>query len=166
MPSGKRSPQNRKRPSALRDGRSCLLGTPRFAHIRNARSAEVKFGHALNVNAIIDGAIMAMPAIMTTIDETRTAVAAARAKGFSIGLVPTMGALHAGHASLLQAARRETDFVVASIFVNPTQFGPNEDLARYPRPFAKDVEVCGAEGVDLIFHPEAGALYPPDFRTY
>ena len=109
---------------------------------------------------------MATPVIAKTIDETRKAIAAARAKGSSIGLVPTMGALHAGHASLLKAARRETGFVVASIFVNPTQFGPKEDLARYPRPFAKDVEVCTAESVDLIFHPEPDAIYPSGFRTF
>jgi pantoate--beta-alanine ligase len=109
---------------------------------------------------------MATPAITNTSDETRKAVAAARAQGLSVGLVPTMGALHAGHDSLLQAARRETGFVVASIFVNPTQFGPNEDLSRYPRPFAKDVEMCAAEGVNLIFHPEPATLYPPGFRTF
>jgi pantoate--beta-alanine ligase len=104
---------------------------------------------------------------ITTISaETRQAVAAARSAGKTIGLVPTMGALHAGHASLLRAARAETGFVAASIFVNPTQFGPNEDFQRYPRPFDKDMAVCEAEGVDLIFHPEPGALYPPDFRTY
>ncbi len=104
--------------------------------------------------------------ITTTIDAARAAVAAAHARGVSIGLVPTMGALHAGHASLLQAARRETGFVVASIFVNPTQFGPNEDLTRYPRPLDQDVQVCRAEGVDLIFHPEPATIYPPDFHTY
>lgn len=104
--------------------------------------------------------------ITTTIAETRQAVAAARSAGKSIGLVPTMGALHAGHASLLRAARAETGFVAASIFVNPTQFGPSEDFHRYPRPFEKDVAMCAAEGVDLIFHPEPGTLYPPEFHTY
>jgi pantoate--beta-alanine ligase len=106
-----------------------------------------------------------MMQITTTIDETRKALAAARARKLIVGLVPTMGALHAGHASLLQAARRETGCVVASIFVNPTQFGPNEDLARYPRPLANDVDVCRTEGVDVVFHPEPGTMYPPDFRT-
>jgi pantoate--beta-alanine ligase len=104
--------------------------------------------------------------ITTTIAETRQAVAAARSAGKTIGLVPTMGALHAGHASLLRAARAETGFVAASIFVNPTQFGPSEDFHRYPRPLEKDVALCAAEGVDLIFHPEPATLYPPDFRTY
>lgn len=104
--------------------------------------------------------------ITKTIAETRAAVAAARARGLSIGLVPTMGALHAGHVSLLQAARRETGFVVASIFVNPTQFAPHEDLERYPRPFDRDVEECAAAGVDLIFHPDPEAVYPSGFRSY
>lgn len=106
-----------------------------------------------------------MPTVTTTIDATRQAVAAARTRGLTIGLVPTMGALHAGHASLLQAARRETGFVVASIFVNPAQFGPNEDLTRYPRPFTRDLEVCSSEGVDLVFHPEPSTMYPSGFRT-
>jgi pantoate--beta-alanine ligase len=104
--------------------------------------------------------------ITEDIAATRTAVAAARAQGHRIGLVPTMGALHAGHAGLLRAARRDTGFVVASLFVNPTQFGPKEDLSRYPRPFAQDVQVCTAEGVDLLFQPAPATMYPPGFRTY
>jgi pantoate--beta-alanine ligase len=107
-----------------------------------------------------------MPLITTTVEETRRQLRALRTSGKSIGLVPTMGALHEGHASLLRQARRSNDVVVASIFVNPTQFAPNEDLSRYPRPFEKDVAVCAAEGVDLIFHPEPGELYPPNFQTY
>ena len=75
-----------------------------------------------------------------------------RRGGQTIGLVPTMGALHAGHVSLIKAARQACDFVVVSIFVNPMQFGPNEDLARYPRPLDKDIELCAAEGVHLVFH--------------
>jgi pantoate--beta-alanine ligase len=100
------------------------------------------------------------------VDEVRRAVAGARRRGLTVGLVPTMGALHAGHASLIRAARAETGFVVVSIFVNPTQFGPNEDFHRYPRPLEQDLEVCGREGVDLAFGPEAAMLYPPGFRTY
>jgi pantoate--beta-alanine ligase len=84
----------------------------------------------------------------------------------TIGLVPTMGALHEGHASLLRAAREETGFVVASIFVNPTQFGPNEDLERYPRTLDADLLWCQQEGVKLVFAPEPGTIYPPGFRTY
>lgn len=106
------------------------------------------------------------PIIATTIAETRNSVAAARTRGLTIGLVPTMGALHEGHASLIRAARAETGFVVVSIFVNPTQFGPHEDFTRYPRPFTQDVEMCEREGVQLIFNPDAGTLYPPHFQTY
>jgi pantoate--beta-alanine ligase len=84
----------------------------------------------------------------------------------TVALVPTMGALHAGHASLIHAARGEAGFVVVSIFVNPTQFGPKEDLSRYPRPFENDVALCQTNGVDLIFHPTPEAVYGPAFQTY
>jgi pantoate--beta-alanine ligase len=104
--------------------------------------------------------------LVTVPDALRQTIAQARAGGKSVGLVPTMGALHAGHASLLQAARAETGFVVASIFVNPIQFGPAEDLARYPRPLEQDLEVCGQAGVDLVFAPEDQTMYPPGFCTY
>lgn len=104
--------------------------------------------------------------ITETIEATRDAVAAARRRGVTVGLVPTMGALHAGHASLLRAARAEVGFVVASIFVNPTQFGPNEDLNRYPRPFERDAELCRAEGVDLLFHPAPATIYPQGYCTF
>jgi pantoate--beta-alanine ligase len=106
------------------------------------------------------------PAVTATVEETRRAVADARRRGLSVGLVPTMGALHEGHASLIRAARWQTGFVVVSIFVNPTQFGPKEDLSRYPRPLAHDLELCGREGVDLVFQPEPATVYPPGFRTY
>lgn len=105
-------------------------------------------------------------AVVTDIAPLRQAVADARRRGVSIGLVPTMGALHAGHLSLIEKARAEMGYVVVSIFVNPTQFGPNEDLERYPRPFERDRELCRQAGVDLIFHPEPSILYPPDFRTF
>jgi pantoate--beta-alanine ligase len=104
--------------------------------------------------------------ISEDIETTRAAVTAAKARGLTVGLVPTMGALHAGHISLLRAARRECGFVVASIFVNPTQFGPHEDLARYPRPLQQDLAVCAAENVDLVFHPAASVMYPPGYHTY
>ena len=108
-----------------------------------------------------------MPITITTaIPETRDAVMAARRAGKRVGFVPTMGALHAGHASLIQAARRECDYVAVSIFVNPTQFGPHEDLSRYPRPFEADVALCDREGVDLIFHPTPEVMYPPGFKTF
>ena len=106
------------------------------------------------------------PIITTTIDDTRRAVAATRTAGNSIGLVPTMGALHEGHASLIRAARAENDVVAVSIFVNPSQFGPKEDLSRYPRPFERDVQICADEGVDLIFHPTPEIMYAPTFQTW
>jgi pantoate--beta-alanine ligase len=103
--------------------------------------------------------------IAETIEQTRAAVARARVNGLSIGLVPTMGALHEGHASLIRQARAEKGFVVVSIFVNPAQFGPSEDLARYPRPFNADVQLCESDGADLVFHPEPATVYPHGFRT-
>jgi pantoate--beta-alanine ligase len=106
------------------------------------------------------------PRIATTIDDVRQAVRHARQVGQTIGLVPTMGALHAGHVSLIRAARAGTDFVVVSIFVNPTQFGPKEDLASYPRPFDHDVGLCAAENVQVVFAPAPAVMYPPGYRTY
>lgn len=88
-----------------------------------------------------------------------------RREGLRIGFVPTMGALHAGHRALIRAARLCCDALVVSIFVNPTQFGPREDLSRYPRPIARDRALCRAEGVDLCFEPTAGTMYPPGFQT-
>jgi len=99
-------------------------------------------------------------------DELRLKVAAARARGERIGLVPTMGALHAGHMSLVVTARQECDFLVATIFVNPTQFGPSEDFGKYPRPLQADVETCRAAGVDLVYHPPTESMYPDGFATY
>ena len=89
----------------------------------------------------------------------------ARALGFSVGLVPTMGALHEGHAALIREARKHADFVAVSVFVNPTQFGPNEDLARYPRTLEKDAEMCAAAGASLVFAPTEGVMYPPGDET-
>jgi pantoate--beta-alanine ligase len=103
--------------------------------------------------------------IVETIEETRAAVARARLHAQSVGLVPTMGALHEGHASLIRRARAETGHVVVSIFVNPIQFGPHEDLERYPRPFDADVRLCERERADLVFHPAPSTVYPPGFRT-
>jgi pantoate--beta-alanine ligase len=105
------------------------------------------------------------PRLARSIEEVREHIAVARAKGLTVGLVPTMGALHEGHVSLLHAARAETGFVVVSIFVNPTQFGPSEDLARYPRPLEQDLAICANQKVDLVFVPEVATMYPPGFQT-
>jgi pantoate--beta-alanine ligase len=86
--------------------------------------------------------------------------------GAAIGLVPTMGAFHAGHLALMRAARAETSLVVVSLFVNPTQFGPTEDLARYPRDEARDAALAADEGVDLLFMPDPDEIYPPGFDTW
>jgi pantoate--beta-alanine ligase len=89
-----------------------------------------------------------------------------RKQGRDIGFVPTMGALHEGHLSLIKAARRENDIVVVSIFVNPIQFGPKEDLGKYPRPLSKDLALCRREKVDFVFCPKPLDIYPQDFSTY
>lgn len=88
-----------------------------------------------------------------------------RREGHTIGLVPTMGALHHGHASLMRAARAACDRVVVSLFVNPTQFGPQEDFERYPRVFDADRALCEREGVDALFHPSVAEMYPPGAET-
>jgi pantoate--beta-alanine ligase len=106
-----------------------------------------------------------IPPIATTVAETRATGTAARRAGQRIGFVPTMGALHAGHAALIRASRSECDVTIVSIFVNPTQFGPNEDYARYPRTLDADRQLCGAVGTDLIFAPSQEEMYPPGSRT-
>lgn len=103
--------------------------------------------------------------VANTIEAVRRAVKEARHRGLTIGLVPTMGALHGGHISLIRAARHESGFVVISIFVNPTQFAPTEDLERYPRPIKQDLQICEEQKVDVVFVPEAGVMYPAGFRT-
>lgn len=95
----------------------------------------------------------------------RAAVLRQRATGQGVGLVPTMGALHAGHLSLVEAARRDCDFVVVSVFVNPTQFAPGEDLERYPRNLDRDRALLAEVGCDVIFAPSARAIYPPGSET-
>ncbi|WP_081458917.1 pantoate--beta-alanine ligase [Isosphaera pallida] len=103
--------------------------------------------------------------VVATPSDVRKHLVPARAAGKRIGLVPTMGALHAGHASLITSCRKDCDVLVVSIFVNPTQFGPNEDLDRYPRTFAEDCRLCDELGVDLIYAPTTPAMYPPGFAT-
>ncbi len=104
--------------------------------------------------------------VLSTIDEMRNASRAVRRGGKRLALVPTMGALHEGHLSLVRAARRASDVVAASIFVNPTQFGPNEDLAKYPRSFQRDCEMLEREGVDFVFAPSVEDMYPAGAVTW
>ncbi|MBN1526035.1 MAG: pantoate--beta-alanine ligase [Candidatus Omnitrophica bacterium] len=101
-----------------------------------------------------------------TISGMSTFSKTAKKEGKSIGLVPTMGALHEGHLSLVRAAKKENDIVVMSVFVNPIQFGPSEDLDKYPRDFKRDGEMARAAGVDAVFHPSASQMYPEGFSTY
>jgi pantoate--beta-alanine ligase len=109
---------------------------------------------------------MSAPEIKRTVAEFRAACDAARAGGSRLGFVPTMGALHPGHLRLVEVARRHAERVVVSIFVNPTQFGPNEDFARYPRNLERDVESLASAGADLVFAPETPAeVYPPGEQT-
>src|SRR5713101_22260 len=96
----------------------------------------------------------------------RSASRAARHDGKRLGFVPTMGALHSGHLSLVRAAKSSCDVVAASIFVNPTQFGPNEDLAKYPRSFERDRELLRNEGVQLLFAPSVEEMYPTGAVTW
>jgi pantoate--beta-alanine ligase len=104
--------------------------------------------------------------IFRTVQELRERVRADRKQGSTIGLVPTMGALHAGHASLIRAARTECGLVAVSIFVNPTQFGPNEDYSRYPRTFEADCALANAEGANVVFAPLVEELYPSGAATF
>jgi pantoate--beta-alanine ligase len=104
--------------------------------------------------------------IIRTISWMKETVQQARADNHVIGFIPTMGALHEGHISLIRRARTECSRVYASIFLNPTQFGPDEDLSKYPRTFAADVEKLTAAGVDVLFAPDAKGIYPEEFRTY
>ena len=104
--------------------------------------------------------------IVGTVKEVREQVKEWKKQGLSVGFVPTMGYLHEGHKSLMEAARKDNDKVVVSIFVNPMQFGPTEDLATYPRDLDHDAALCESAGVDLIFHPEAEEMYEKDFCSF
>ncbi len=104
--------------------------------------------------------------VVETIEKIRAIILKAKSAGRAIGFVPTMGALHEGHFSLIRAAKEQCSFVVVSIFVNPTQFGPGEDIDKYPRPFDADIEACKTEGVDVVFAPEAIQMYPRENLTW
>jgi pantoate--beta-alanine ligase len=107
-----------------------------------------------------------MSKLLTTCEDAFRAVTEARAAGKVVGLVPTMGALHDGHLSLVRAANDECDFTVATIFVNPTQFGPREDFGKYPRSLDADLALLAANDVDLVFAPSRDEMYAADFSTY
>ena len=104
--------------------------------------------------------------IATTIGDVKRCVAEARIAGKQVGLVPTMGALHVGHVSLMEAAAARCEFVVVSLFVNPTQFGPGEDLEKYPKPFEKDIAICAEHGVAAVFAPKPEEMYPGENLTW
>ncbi|HEX4149612.1 MAG TPA: pantoate--beta-alanine ligase [Pirellulales bacterium] len=106
-----------------------------------------------------------LPPVAANCAELEQAISAARRAGKSIGFVPTMGALHEGHLSLVDAARRQCDYIVASVFVNPTQFGPGEDFQKYPRTLDTDLGALATRGVDLVFNPATSDLYSPEHAT-
>ncbi len=109
---------------------------------------------------------MAGISCIETIAGVKSVVAEARSRGGTIGLVPTMGSLHEGHLSLIRKARAENDLVAVSIFVNPTQFGAGEDLDIYPRDLARDLQLAGSAGADLVFGPAVREMYPKGFSTW
>ncbi len=104
--------------------------------------------------------------VVTTVAEVRARSRAARSRAASVGLVPTMGALHAGHLSLIRRSAAECGFTIVTLFVNPTQFSPEEDLSRYPRDFDGDRALAESAGTHLLFAPEAAEVYPPGYRTF
>ena len=104
--------------------------------------------------------------IVSTVDDVRKQIKEWKMQGQSVGFVPTMGYLHEGHKSLVDCARKENDRIVVSIFVNPMQFGPAEDLADYPRDLEHDAQICESAGADLIFHPEPEEMYAGDFCSF
>jgi pantoate--beta-alanine ligase len=104
--------------------------------------------------------------LVKSITETKKIIKLEKNKGKTIGFVPTMGYLHKGHLSLVRIARRKSEFLVVSIFVNPTQFSPDEDLKKYPRDMKMDLKLLKQEGTDLVFYPSVKQIYPSDYKTY
>lgn len=104
--------------------------------------------------------------LVKTVKDMKSIVKKLKEKGKSIGFVPTMGYLHEGHISLIRCSKKDNDVTVVSIFVNPIQFGENEDLDRYPRDIERDLQICRDEGVDFVFYPSVDEMYPDGFSTY
>lgn len=104
--------------------------------------------------------------IIRKIENLRKEIQKIKSKNKTVGFVPTMGALHEGHLSLIRRARKENDFVIVSIFINPAQFGPKEDFKKYPRNLGRDAYLCKQQGVNIIFYPDVKQMYPPDYKTY
>jgi pantoate--beta-alanine ligase len=107
-----------------------------------------------------------MAELFRTVEDARAFVRRTRGQGRSLALVPTMGFLHEGHLSLMRAGKQRADVCAATIFVNPTQFGPKEDLSRYPRDLEGDLHKCAQAGVDAVWAPERDQVYPPGYQTY
>lgn len=103
---------------------------------------------------------------INSINEMKSIVTSLKAEGRTVALVPTMGSLHPGHTSQIDAANEKADVTIVSIFINPTQFGPNDDILKYPSNLELDLEICKSHGVDFVFTPKTNAIYPADFSTY
>lgn len=127
--------------------------------------AGMRGGEGMSATGTKEGDTARRPTLVTTAAELRAAVQAARAAGQRIGLVPTMGALHAGHLSLARASQAECGYTVVTVFVNPTQFGPHEDFQKYPRTLEADLDALAPTGAEVVFAPSAAAMYPSGFST-
>src|SRR5574340_487585 len=112
------------------------------------------------------GVLRLLMRLITSVNEMKALTRENRSRGRSVGLVPTMGALHKGHVSLVRQAKQQCDVVVASVFVNPTQFGPGEDYERYPRNLEEDFQLLGSYNIDTAFAPSVEEMYPEGFQTF